>query len=356
MIPPVLNAQMSRAQIAIYHMRCKGTLDQLTGDGELNEKDLEAEWQHKLEISPDWQEKMDGMADRKKKNFLRHKRDAFVEGIRKAFARAQAKVDAGCLAQADDGGKNSVPARPGSEGTDALTGSHQDRLKELDGLQPVPSRNNSKISRTAFKQGLSPKEYEALALAMFNQNRMHQENPDEPKVFSKHDLSQVEEEAQVLARIKKERKHQYESADEYLLHQESLHQESLYKKVCKRKKEKRKRQVAAFDASLKKFNANQTKKKKLKSKKEAFKASKEEAKERKREALEAEKQAKADGSLQEALAHQRREARKERRRAAFEANPHAKDEREQRNFGFRYFPTEKAHARAQKQLSGNEVS
>ena len=49
-------------------------------------------------------------------------------------------------------------------------------------------------------------------------------------------------------------------------------------------------------------------------------------------------------------------AKKKRKRAALEANPHAKDEREQRVFGFRYFPTEKARARAEKQLSDNEVS
>lgn len=48
MAPPVLNAQMSPAQYAIHHMRLEGTLYKLTGDGELDEQDLEAEWQHKL--------------------------------------------------------------------------------------------------------------------------------------------------------------------------------------------------------------------------------------------------------------------------------------------------------------------
>lgn len=33
-----------------------------------------------------------------------------------------------------------------------------------------------------------------------------------------------------------------------------------------------------------------------------------------------------------------REAKKKRQHAALEADPHAKEEREQRNFGFRYFP------------------
>jgi hypothetical protein len=357
--PSVRNTQMSLAQITIDHMRRQGTLYTLTGDGELDEQDLEAEWQHKLETSPNWQEKMEKMTNHQKKNFLRHKHDAFIEGMRKAFACAQAKMDDGRLAPADDGGKIALPsrgARPGEEGgqeTDASTGSHQDRLQEPDGLQPVPSQGNSKVSRTASKQGFSQKEQEVLALAMLHRDRMHRENPDEPKAVSTYELSQAEDEAQVLARIKQERKKQYESSEEYLLHKASLHKESLYKEACRRKREKRKGELKAFDASRNKFNANQ---KEFKSKKEAFKASKKEAREQKREALEAEKEAKANGPLQEELAQQRREAKKKRKRAALEANPKAKDEREQRGFGFRYFSTEKARARAQKELSDIEVS
>jgi hypothetical protein len=199
MMPPVLNAQMSRAQIAIYHMRCKGTLDQLTGDGELDEQDLKAEWQHKLETSPDWQEKMDGMANHKKKNFLRHRHDAFIEGIRKAFARAQAKLDAGKSAPADADSNNvasSKSAKEGGEVTDALPEPLEDGLQELDGFQQELPQ---KVTRTFQKQGLSPKEYEALALAMFQRHRMHRDNPSQ-------ELSQDQHEAQALARITEERK------------------------------------------------------------------------------------------------------------------------------------------------------
>lgn len=344
MAPPVLDAQMSPAQLAVHHMRVEGTLYKLTGDGELDEQDLEAEWQHKLETTPSWQEQVNAMTNHEKKNFLRHKRDAFVNAARRAFIRAQEKLEA-----------QAKPEPDRLDLSEALAEFQRDRFREIDGL-PRELPRLPKFPRAAkmfVQQGLSSQEYEALALAMFHQNRMHRENPDVPQVVSKHELPQIEDEAQVLARIKQERKRQYEGTEEYLLHKESLHQESLHKEARRRKKEQRKRELAAFDTSQKKFNANQ---KEFKSKREAFKASKEEAKEQKREALEAERQAKANGPLQEELAQQRREAKKKRKRAALEANPHAKDEREQRVFGFRYFPTEKARARAEKQLSDNEVS
>jgi hypothetical protein len=366
MAPPILNTQMSPAQIAVHQMRLEGTLHKLTGDGELDEQDLEAEWQHKLETTPSWQATIAGLDDPQKKNFLRHRRRAFVEGMRKALARAQTKLEAQADLEAQAGleeqEKLEEQAKQKSDHLSdlavALVEFQYHRLRELDGLQrELPQdlprlQELPQVPETQSQQGPLPKEYEALALAMLHRDRVHRENP-EPKASSTYELSQAGDEAQVLARIKQERKKQYESSEEYLLHKASLHKESLYKEACIRKREKRKGELKAFDASQNKFDANQ---KEFKSKKEAFKASKKEAREQKREALEAEKEAKANGPLQEELAQQRREAKKKRKRADLEANPKAKDKREQRVFGFRYFSTEKARARAQKELSDIEVS
>ena len=398
MAQPVLNTQMSRAEIAIYYMRRKGTLNQLTGDGELNEQDLEDEWQHKLEMLPDWQKKMDGMTDhKKKKNFLRHRHDAFIEGIRKAFARARAKLDAGKLAPVDTDGEKSASSEPVEEGDeveDALTETPEDHLQELDGFQKELPQE---VPRTLPQQGLSQKEYEALALAMFQRNRIHQDDPNQ-------ELSKGEYEAQALAKITEERKQQSERSEEDLLFKESQRikekrkneakkkaakkeattenatikkatrkkttraselkalearrkkfdaQRKLYKEAQRLKKVTRKSKLKAFDAARKKFTAKKTKI-------QVRKAGREAAKEQRARALEVEKQAEANGPLQEELAQIRREAkknRKKRKRAAFlEADPHPRGERAQIDFGFRYFPKKKARTGTRKQALKNEVS
>jgi hypothetical protein len=348
---PVLNAQMSRTQNIVARMRHKGTLGELTGDGGIDEQDLEAEWQHKLETSPNWQEKMEKMTNNQKKNFLRHRRDAFLEGLRKAFAHAQAKLDAGRLTPADDGGEHFFPSREarfekeGSEVTDALSRFQQDRLQELDGFQPELLQEVLRIPTTSPKQGLSPKEYEALTLAKIQRDRKHQDNPDALEATSDQQL--LAEEAQALDRITEEREHQSEVSKEKL----------MYKESQRLKKAARKITLKAFDARRKKFDAKQAE---FKTKKQARKDSQKAAKEQSAKALEIKKQAKADGPSQEELAQIRREAkkdRKKRKRAAFlEADPHTRKERAQIEFGFRYFPTKKARVGAQKQLSGNEVS
>lgn len=220
-------------------MRRNGTLHQLIGDGQLDEQDLEAEWQHKLETSPDWQEKMDKMTSHQKKNFLRHRRDAFVEVIRKAFARAQAKVDAGRLVPAHDGSKDSAPSSEvgdedeGNELTGALTKFRQDRLRELDGFQQEPSHEISRAPTTFVHQGLSEKECEALALAMFQQNRMRRDNPNQELG------SQERVEAQAPARGAEECKQQSGGSKGNLLHL-----------VLRRRKKERK-----LDADQKEFES-----------------------------------------------------------------------------------------------------
>ena len=165
---------------------------------------------------------------------------------------------------------------------------------------------------------------------------MHRDNPNAV-------LSKEKYEAQTLASVTEERTQQSEGFQEMV----------RYKESQRRKKAERKIKLKAFDARRRKSNAKMAE---FKSKKQARKDSKEAAKEQKREALEAEKQAKANVPLQEELAQQRKEAKKKRKRAALEANPHAKGDREQSIFGFRYFPNEKARARAQKELMDIEVS
>jgi hypothetical protein len=312
-----------------------------------------------LETSPNWQEKMEEMTTNQKKNFLRHRRDAFVEGMRKAFARAQAKLDTGRLTSADDGVEHSVPsreARPEKEDdevTDALAKFQQDRLHELDGFQPElqPQLRSSQLSqeiprvlKTAPKQGLSPKEYEALTLAKFQRDRKHREDLD---ALPQTEPSQERHETQVLARIRQERNQQHEGFEKA----------RRYKESQRLKKAMRKVKLNAFDARRKKFDARQEE---FKTKKQARKDSQAAAKEQSAKALEIKEQAEANGPSQEELAQicrEARKARKKRKRAAFlESDPHAKKERAHIDFGFRYFPTKKARVGAQKQLSDNEVS
>jgi hypothetical protein len=360
MAPPALDAPMSLAQTAVHNMRLEGTLHELTGDGELDEQDLEAEWQHKLANTPSWQETIAGMADlQKRNNFLRHRRHAFVEGLHKAFARAQTKLEACADLEAHAGLEEQAKLEAQTELEEqatpkpdhlgdlavALVEFQRHRLRELNGFQrELPQdlprlQELPQVPETHVQQGLLPKEHEALALAMFQQNRVRRDNPDAPEAQSNQQLSKERYEKRALARITEERKHQSEAP--------------LYTESQRRKKAARKIKLKAFDARRKKSNA---KMEEFASKKQARKDSKEAAREQKREALEAEKQAKVNGPSQEELAQQRREAKKKRKRAALEANPNAKSEREQAVFGFRCFPTEKVRARAQKELLDIKVS
>lgn len=354
MAPPVCDPRRSLAQSTVDRMRREGTLDRLTGHGTLSEHDMEIEWQHKLDTSPSWQEKMSSMTSHQRENFLRHKHDAFLEGIRKAFTRAQAKLSSSCFVRAEDGGSPTSSREvqceeEGREVADTLTGVHRNRPRELNGFQqesrelmtaaakPELLQKTSQPSRVASKQGLSPKEYEALALAMFQRNRLQQGDPQTPE------LSQEEYEAHALRKIKEERKQQGEGSEKLLLYQE----------LRRRKKEKRKSKRKAFDDRREKSNAKQEE---FKSKKKARKAGREAANEQAREAREVQEQAEANGPSPEELVRQRREAKKKRKRAALDAGPRAKEEREQRSFGFRYFPNEKARAGAERQLLENEAS
>jgi len=223
-------------------MRLEGTLDKLTGNGELDEHDLEMEWQHKLDASPNWQEKMNSMTNHQRKNFLRHKRDAFLEGIRKAFAHAEANLHAPetDAAAADDGDKDLLPSTRVEEGSGSS-------LQESDGFQRELSREIPRAPETALKHVLSQKEYEKLALAMFQRNCKHQADSDDRESEPCEKLSREEYEARTLARIKEERKQQ----------DESLKMQLLYKESQRRKKEKRNRKLKAFDARREKFNAKQ---------------------------------------------------------------------------------------------------
>jgi len=178
---------------------------------------------------------------------------------------------------------------------------------------------------------------------MLQRNRKHQADLDAQELGPCQERSREEYEALALARTIGERKQQDEDFQKHL----------LYKESQRRKKEKRKSKIKAYDARWDKFNAKQDE---FKAKKEARKARREAAKEERRKAHAIRKQAKAIEPSQEELAKQRRETKKKRKHAALEANPHAKEESERRNFGFRYFPTEKARARAQRQLLKNEVS
>lgn len=92
--PEEATALISPARIAVHHMRLECMLYKLTGDGEMDEQDLEAEWQHKLKNTPGRQRTTDHMDDNQKKRFLQGERHAFVEGVHNAFARAQAKLEA----------------------------------------------------------------------------------------------------------------------------------------------------------------------------------------------------------------------------------------------------------------------
>jgi hypothetical protein len=128
-------ALTSPAQITVHHMRFEGTLCKLTGDGELDEQDLEAEWQQKLETSPNWQEKLDCMTSHQKKEFFRVERYLFIKGIHNAFARAQAKLE------------EQAKPKPGHlDLADALAKFQHDRLRELDGFPPeLPQETLQKL-------------------------------------------------------------------------------------------------------------------------------------------------------------------------------------------------------------------
>lgn len=167
------------------------------------------------------------MTNHEKKNFLRHKRDALVKATRKAFIRAQVKLEAHAKPEPD---RPDLPK--------ALAEFQRDRLREIDGdPQELPQElprlpELLRAVKMFVQQRLSSQEYEALALAMFQQNRVHRDNPDQ-------ELSQDMYKTYTLAMVKAERKQQCASFKEKLVHKETR----------RRKKEQRKREFAAFDAT-----------------------------------------------------------------------------------------------------------
>jgi hypothetical protein len=375
-------------------MRLEGTLHQLTGDGCLAKQDLETEWQHKLKTTSKWQEKTDHMGKHQKETFFRIERHLFIEGIHDAFARAQAKLE--WQAKLGSQAKMESQAKPKPDHLEdlevALVEFQYDRLRELDGfpqeLPQGPPQELPRVPETFVQQPLTPKEYEALALAMFQQYRMRKDTPDAVEAASYRELSKEKCGALALAMVEEEHK-QWQSKKR-LLRKESRRRKSE-QKMSERKAIEAAGQKSDAEQKRAKIEKAREARKALKARQKTRRAREEEGagrnhearqieqqareirqsqaeaalslqEEQRREAREteeqtkaeeqakAEKKAKAKFVLLEELARQHKKAKKKR------AISNRKDERNQRIFGFRYFPTEKVRARAQKELKDIKVS
>jgi hypothetical protein len=240
-------AQVSLIQITVHHMRLEGMLHKLTGDGEVDEQDLEAEWQHKLETSPNWQKATDHMADHEKKRYFEGERRAFVEGTHNALARAQAKLEA------------QAKPKPGDlDLAEVLARFQHDRLRELDGCPPeLPQDLPQEVPEMFVQHAITQKEYEALAFAIFQQNRMHRDSPDAVEATSYQVLSKEKYEALALAVVEAKRK--------YLQTKKHLRRKEQRRRKNEEKGSKRKELEAAGEKP-------DAKREKIKSEKEARKA------------------------------------------------------------------------------------
>ena len=212
--PDKASALMSLAQLTVHHMKLEGKLPKLTGDGELDDQDLEFEWQHRLKTTPNWQKSTDHMPDHQKQHFFSTERRFFVEGIHNAFARAQAKLAAQAKLDAEASLEASLEAEAKPEPdqlgelAEALARFQHDRLQELDGFSPELTQDLTQelpqLPKTFVQQALTPKEYEALALAMFQHNRLNRDSPNAVKAISYQVLSKEKYEALALATVGKE--------------------------------------------------------------------------------------------------------------------------------------------------------
>ena len=331
--PDKASALMSLAQLTVHHMKLEGKLHKLTGDGELDDQDLEFEWQHRLKTTPNWQKSTDHMPDHQKQHFFSTERRFFVEGIHNAFARAQAKLEAQAKLDAEASLEAEAKPEPDQLGelAAALAKFQHDRLQELDGFSPELTQDLTQelpqLPKTFVQQALTPKEYEALALAMFQHNRLHRDSPNAVKAISYQVLSKEKYEALALAMVGKE------------LDYQQMRNQLRHKEQRRRQNEKKRRKRKELKARGKNFDAQKSEKarraleeewrceaREIEEQARAKRLSQEEQRRKECEEREVEKQAKADRLLQEELAQQRTKAKKQRKQRALKKKNAALDD------------------------------
>ena len=177
------NPQAPRSHRAAAHRRREGNADNLHGLGGLDERYyMESKWRRHLRTTHDWKVTTEGLTGRQKKKFLKHKRDSFLNDIRKASARAQADTSSRTLSLAQTNDDIGTGAQGSNEATIELPRNHTRELSRNQQGGPQAQRANGNPMPNLIEedlvalekipwQELSQKQYETLVLARIQQNR-----------------------------------------------------------------------------------------------------------------------------------------------------------------------------------------
>lgn len=209
--------------------RRTGTLHELTGEGGLNERQMQLEWNHRLSTMSFFAGPTNGMSKKQRKDYFEHEREVFFDRIRKAYTRARVQLDfyAPTLLDAVGGfTPRSEEERHKRDLEVALRQFQQERLRELNDPSHIPNRNPPRAPfNSAGRELLSQEEYEALAMAKIGKEHpqeRRQELSEEGQRESTQVISEGEDRAVLLTSTDQE----YEQPYRHRSTREPLPQES----------------------------------------------------------------------------------------------------------------------------------